>query len=72
MLDINKMLEYTHPVKSDLEEFDKKVNDFLRGDSPLIASIARHLLRAKGKRIRPAFLFLSSRASNNFTPYSIE
>lgn len=72
MLDINKMLEYTRPVKSDLEEFDKKLNDFLRGDSPLIASIARHLLRAKGKRIRPAFLFLTSRASDNFTPYSVE
>jgi len=72
MLDINKMLEYTSPVRTDLNEFDKKLNDFLRGDSPLIASIARHLLRAKGKRIRPAFLFLSSRASDNFTPYSVE
>ncbi len=72
MLDINKMLEYTRPVKADLEEFDKKLTDFLRGDSPLIASIARHLLRTRGKRIRPAFLFLSSRASDNFTPFSIE
>jgi len=72
MLDINKMLEYTRPVKTDLEEFDKKLSDFLRGDSPLIASIARHLLRARGKRIRPAFLFLASRASDNFTPYSVE
>lgn len=72
MLDINKMLEYTHPVSADLAEFDKKLGDFLRGDSPLIASIARHLLRSRGKRIRPAFLFLSSRASDNFTPYSVE
>ena len=72
MLEINKMLEYTRPVKSDLDEFDKKLSDFLRGDSPLIASIARHLLRSRGKRIRPAFLFLSSRASDNFTEYSVE
>ncbi len=72
MLDINKMLEYTRPVKADLAEFDKKLSDFLRGDSPLIASIARHLLRSRGKRIRPAFLFLASRASDNFTPYSVE
>jgi octaprenyl-diphosphate synthase len=72
MLDRAKMLEYTRPVQADLEEFDQKLTDYLRGDSPLISSIARHLLRTKGKRIRPAFLFLSSRAADNFTERSID
>ncbi len=72
MLDITKMLEYISPVHADLDEFNQKLTDYLRGDSPLISSIARHLLRTKGKRIRPAFLFLSSRAADNFTEHSVD
>ncbi len=71
-LDNKQLLEYTKPVKDDLEEFNKKLHDYLRGDSPLITSIAQHLLRSKGKRIRPAFLFLSSRAADNFTRHTVD
>jgi len=72
VLDTNHMLEYTQPVKADLEEFNRKLNGYLRGDTPLISSIARHLLKTRGKRIRPAFLFLSSRAGGNFTEFSVD
>ena len=72
MLDKDKMTEYTAPIQSDLEQFTRKLNDHLRGDSPLISSIARHLLKSRGKRIRPVFLFLSSRAANNFTDHSVD
>ena len=72
LLDTNRMAEYVKPVQPDLELFDKKLTDYLRGDSPLITSIARHLLRSRGKRIRPAFLFLSSRAADNFSEYSVD
>ncbi|PWB70171.1 octaprenyl-diphosphate synthase, partial [candidate division GN15 bacterium] len=47
-------MPFTRPVQADLDEFDRKLNDYLQGDSPLITSIARHLLKTKGKRIRPA------------------
>lgn len=72
MLDINRLYEYTRPVHSDLDLFEEKLSDYLRGDSPLISSIARHLLKSRGKRIRPAFLFLSSRASDNYTEISVD
>jgi len=72
MLDVSKMQEYASPVQADLSEFDRKLADYLRGDSPLISSIARHLLKSKGKRIRPAFVFLSSRAADNFTDHSVD
>jgi octaprenyl-diphosphate synthase len=72
MLESKKMAEYTGPVKADLDEFNQKLADYLRGDSPLISSIARHLLRTRGKRMRPAFLFLSSRAGDNFTEHSVD
>jgi len=66
------LIEYTEPVKDDLEMFDRKLHDYLRGDSPLITSIARHLLKSKGKRMRPAFLFLSSRAADNMSEHSVD
>ncbi|MCD6249492.1 MAG: polyprenyl synthetase family protein [candidate division Zixibacteria bacterium] len=71
-LDTNRLAEYTAPVHSDLEAFDARLHDYLRGDSPLISSIARHLLKSRGKRIRPAFLFLTSRAADNFTEHSVD
>jgi len=72
LLDSNSLELFTRPVQSDLATFDSKLNDYLRGDSPLISSIARHLLRSRGKRIRPAFLFLASRAADNFNEHSID
>lgn len=71
-LDSNVIEQYTRPVQSDLRSFDRKLNDYLRGDSPLISSIARHLLKSRGKRIRPAFLFLASRAANSFNEHSVD
>jgi octaprenyl-diphosphate synthase len=72
MLDASKLQEYAQPVREDLELFDRKLADYLKGDSPLISSIARHLLKSRGKRIRPAFVFLSSRAADNFTRHSVD
>ncbi len=71
MLDAATMTECTEPVETDLNEFDRMLTDSLRGDSPLITSIARHLLKTRGKRIRPAFVFLSSRAINAFNEHSV-
>jgi octaprenyl-diphosphate synthase len=72
MLDKEKLIEYVQPVEHDLAEFKRKLNDNLKGDSPLISSIARHLLKSRGKRIRPVFLFLSSRAADSFTDKSVD
>ncbi len=72
MLDTAKMAEYVGPITADLELFNNKLNDYLQGDSPLITSIARHLLKSRGKRMRPIFLFLSSRAADNYTTFSVD
>ena len=71
-LDTNRLAEYTEPVRPDLDSFDAKLHDYLRGDSPLISSIARHLLKSRGKRIRPAFVFLSARAANNYSEHAVD
>ncbi len=72
MLDKEKMAEYTEPIKDDLTEFHSLLADYLKGDSPLITSIARHLMKSRGKRMRPVFLFLTSRALGQFDEHSIE
>lgn len=72
LIESAQLQEFTAPIADDLQLFDSKLSDYLRGDSPLISSIARHLLKSKGKRIRPAFLFLSSRASENTSPFLVD
>ena len=59
------------PVKADFELFDRELTAMMKGDSPLITSIARHLLNSKGKRIRPGLVFLSSHAANQYTELSV-
>lgn len=50
------------PIKEDLLEFDRKVKDYIHSDSPLIYQIANHILKRKGKRLRPSLVYLSAGA----------
>jgi octaprenyl-diphosphate synthase len=67
-----KLEELVKPVDPDLEVFDKKLAEYIAGDSPLVASIARHLVKNRGKRMRPACLFLLARASEYFNEFTID
>ena len=46
-------------VKEDLALFDEKLKENLNSDSALISQVAGHLVNRKGKRLRPAMVFLS-------------
>jgi len=70
-MDKKLLQELTKPIQADLTLFDKRLTDALKGDSPLITSIAQHLLKSRGKRIRPAFLFLASRAGEYFNEHTV-
>jgi octaprenyl-diphosphate synthase len=47
------------PIKEELNLFDQKLKENLISDSSLISKVARHLVNRKGKRLRPAMVFLS-------------
>jgi octaprenyl-diphosphate synthase len=47
------------PVKKNLSAFEDKLKDSLNCDSPLISEVGYHLSSLKGKRLRPALVFLS-------------
>jgi len=60
---LHKLIE---PVAGDLAAFDRRLHDVLQADSRLITAVIRHLMTVRGKRLRPAVLFLSAR-SGGFT-----
>ena len=62
----NRLKELIKPVELDLAEFDRQLSHFIKNDSPLITSIAQHLMKTRGKRLRPAFMFMLSHAAQFF------
>jgi octaprenyl-diphosphate synthase len=59
--------ELIRPVSKDLETFDKKQDEYLVADSTLINTVVKHIMTSRGKRLRPALLFLSSRSGGVYT-----
>ncbi len=52
-------------VKKNLALFDERLKENLNSDSALISQVAGHLVNRKGKRLRPAMVFLSYSACLN-------
>jgi octaprenyl-diphosphate synthase len=55
-MELNSILS---PITEDLKLFDQKLKENLDSDSTLISKVATHLVNRKGKRLRPAMVFLS-------------
>jgi octaprenyl-diphosphate synthase len=55
-MELNSILS---PITEDLKLFDQKLKENLNSDSALISKVASHLVNRKGKRLRPAMVFLS-------------
>jgi octaprenyl-diphosphate synthase len=71
-MDGDRLKSIIKPVEADLNLFDHRLSSYLIGDSPLITSIAQHLMKSRGKRIRPALMFLSARAAEFFTEHTVD
>jgi len=56
------------PIEEDLDLFEVRLRELLAVDSPLIVGVTEHLLGRRGKRLRPALVFLTARATGNFPP----
>ena len=50
------------PVQEHLEQFERKIGKISRSDVAAINQIWAHLVRTKGKRLRPALVFLAASA----------
>ncbi len=60
------------PIEPDLERFQKLEVKFLKNESPLIFAISRHILNTRGKRLRPTFAFLVSKATGYKSQHLVE
>ncbi|MXZ75925.1 MAG: polyprenyl synthetase family protein [Gemmatimonadetes bacterium] len=50
------------PVQGHLDQFEQKISEISQSDVEVINQIWAHLVRTKGKRLRPALVFLSASA----------
>jgi len=64
--------EMTRPIARDLQAFDRKLDKYLSAESALINSVIKHIMAARGKRLRPALLFLSSRSGGYYSGKLVE
>ncbi len=62
----------TRPVAKDLQAFNSKLDKYLSAESDLINSVIKHIMASRGKRLRPAILFLSSRGGGYYSPKLVE
>lgn len=58
---LDPLTEIFSPIQSDLEAFERLLERSLVSDADLITEINRHLLARRGKRLRPAIVFLAAR-----------
>jgi octaprenyl-diphosphate synthase len=58
-------------VSPDLERVEAELGSYARSSIEPVARIARHLLEAGGKRVRPALLLLTARMVGGVSPASI-
>jgi octaprenyl-diphosphate synthase len=59
--------EIKAPVAGELETFEKKFKESMKSNVPLLNRITHYIVKRKGKRIRPMFLFLSARLIGDIT-----
>ena len=56
------------PIATELESFEKHFREALRSDVALLDRIMYYIIRRKGKRVRPMFVFLSAKICGDITP----
>lgn len=68
----SELNDMTRPIAADLKAFDRKLDKYLSAESALINSVIKHIMASRGKRLRPALLFLSSRSGGYYSARLIE
>ncbi len=53
--------EIKAPVHEHMKVFEKRFRDAMKSRVPLLDTITRHIIKRKGKQIRPLFVFFSAR-----------
>jgi len=55
-----RLEEILRPIAPQLTDFEERLKSFLSARSAFVYQVSEHILTRRGKRLRPAFVFLSS------------
>lgn len=58
------------PIRDEIKQFNAEFKSAIRSSVGIVDTIARYLLRQKGKKIRPILVLLSAKASGGINPAS--
>jgi octaprenyl-diphosphate synthase len=59
--------ELKDPIAPELEEFERRFREDMRSRAPLLDRITHYIVKRKGKRVRPMFVFLSAKLCGEVT-----
>lgn len=59
--------EIKAPIANELQTFEERFRDSMRSSVPLLDRITHYIVKRKGKRVRPMFVFLSARMVGDIT-----
>ncbi len=59
--------EIRKPVENELRLFEEKFSASMKTKTPLLDAIMKYIVKQKGKRVRPMFVFLSAAVSGEIT-----
>lgn len=59
--------EITSPVQQELKVFEKKFNNQLHSQVPIVDTITQYIASKKGKRLRPLLVYLSAKLAGQVT-----
>ena len=60
----------SEPVANELEKFDGYMREQMRSRAALLDTVVRYILRQRGKRVRPALVFLAAGACGAIAEHS--
>lgn len=69
MIKNTELKELIKPIEGELQRFEKLESNILKNESTLIYAISKHILHSRGKRLRPLFTFLISKATGFKSPH---
>jgi len=61
---MDKMLEFFHDIRDDLQSVEKELSAVVQTQNPLLTDTSTHLLNAGGKRLRPALSLFGAKFYN--------
>ena len=59
--------EIRRPIESELKLFEQKFSASMKTKTPLLDAIMKYIVKQKGKRVRPMFVFLSAAVCGEIT-----